>query len=353
MKNIQRSKRSLGVAAAVLGASALALSACGAAPEEGGGQAAEEIDYKACMVSDEGGFDDASFNQASHEGLVKAEEELGVEILDAESTASTDMGPNIDQMVQQGCNIIVTAGFMFEDLPLQAAEANPETKFVVVDYGYETVPENMRTLNYNTGEAAYLAGYAAAGYSKSGKVGTYGGAEITTVTDFMNGFANGVAKYNEDKGADVQVVGTDTFVGNFSDTVKARQIADNFIADGVDVIMPVAGPLGQTAVDAVNESGSTDDTVVWVDTDGHEYANGGEEAVLTSVMKKMGETTFESIEQDVNGEWEGGAYLGTLENGGVGLAPFYDFESKLPEGMQSELDALKEQIVAGEIDPLA
>ncbi|GAB3756178.1 BMP family ABC transporter substrate-binding protein [Zhihengliuella somnathii] len=353
MKNsLRNTKRSTGVAAAVLGASALVLSACGAAPEETAGGGAEEVDYLACMVSDEGGFDDGSFNQASHEGLKQAEEELGIQTREAESGASTDMGPNLDQMVSAGCDTIVTAGFNFDDLPLTEAEANPETNFVVVDFGYEELPENMRTLNYQTGEAAYLAGYAAAAYSKSGKVGTFGGGEIPTVTDFMKGFEQGVLKYNEDKGADVVVEGMDTFVGNFSDTVKAKQISENFLSSGVDVIMPVAGPLGQATVDAVNESASESDAVVWVDTDGYEYANGGDTAVLTSVMKKMGLTVFESIEMDVNGEFKSEAYVGTLENGGVGLAPFYDFEDDLPEGTVEELDALKEQIIAGEIDPL-
>ncbi|MBG6084015.1 BMP family lipoprotein [Zhihengliuella flava] len=353
MKNsLRNTKRSTGVAAAVLGASALVLSACGAAPEESAGGGAEEVDYLACMVSDEGGFDDGSFNQASYEGLVQAEEELGVQTREAESGASTDMGPNLDQMVSAGCDTIVTAGFMFEDLPLNEAEANAETNFVVVDYGYEELPENMRTLNYKTGEAAYLAGYAAAAYSESGKVGTFGGAEIATVTDFMVGFEKGVQKFNEDKGADVAVEGMETFVGNFSDTVKAKQISENLLSSGVDVIMPVAGPLGQTTVDAVNESSSETDAVVWVDTDGHEYANGGDTAVLTSVMKNMGLTVFESIEMDVNGEFASEAYLGTLENGGVGIAPFYEFEGDLPKGTIDELDALKEQIIAGEIDPL-
>ncbi|GHD09455.1 BMP family lipoprotein [Zhihengliuella salsuginis] len=352
MKNSLRIKRSTGAAAAILGASALVLTACGSAPEEGGSGAAEEIDYTACMVSDEGGFDDGSFNQASHEGLLQAESELGVQTREAESNSSTDMGPNVNQMVDAGCDMIVTAGFKFEDLPVDAAEANPETNFVVVDYGYEELPENMRTLNYNTAEAAYLAGYTAAAYSKTGKVGTFGGGEIPTVTDFMFGFEQGVMKYNEDKGAEVEVEGMDTFVGDFSNTVKAKQISENFLNSDVDVIMPVAGPLGQTAVDAVNESANEDDAVVWVDTDGHEYANGGDTAVLTSVMKNMGLTVFESIEMDVNDEFASEAYVGTLENEGVGIAPFYEFESELPDGLQGELDALKEQIIAGEIDPL-
>ena len=67
-------KRSTGLSAAVLGASALVLAGCGAPPEEGGSSAApEKSDYMGCIVSDSGGFDDRSFNQSSYEGLKAAE----------------------------------------------------------------------------------------------------------------------------------------------------------------------------------------------------------------------------------------------------------------------------------------
>ncbi|MEE1619897.1 BMP family lipoprotein [Zafaria sp. Z1313] len=353
MKNSLRNlKRSTGVAAAFLGASALVLTGCGAAPEAGGGSAAPEVDYTACMVSDEGGFDDRSFNQASHEGLTQARTDLGVKINQAESNAGTDMKPNIESMVSAGCDIIVTAGFLIGDATLEAAEKYPDTKFAIVDYGYEENPANLRTLNYKTDEAAFLAGYAAAAYSKSGKVGTFGGAEIPTVTIFMDGFLNGVNHFNEVKGADVQVVGwgsSKSFVGNFSDAGKARQLSDNMLAEGVDVIMPVAGPLGQAAVDAVNESSSADDTVVWVDTDGFDYANNGQDVVLTSVMKEMGKTVEESIKLGLDDTFTNDAYMGTLENGGVSIAPFHNFADKVPAELQGEIDQLKQDIIDGTV----
>ena len=104
--------------AAVLGVAALALAACGEAPEEtttAGSSSAASVDYKACMVSDAGGFDDKSFNQAGFEGLTQAETELGIEIAEVESAADTDYTPNIDQLVSQNCNLIIGVGFLLED----------------------------------------------------------------------------------------------------------------------------------------------------------------------------------------------------------------------------------------------
>lgn len=322
------------MAAAILGASALVLSGCGAAPEAKPDAASQAptVDYTACMVSDEGGFDDKSFNQASYEGLLRAKADLGVKINSAESTSSTDMKPNIESMVSAGCNIIATAGFKIGDATLEAAKKYPKVDFAIVDFGYETMPANLRSLSYNTDEAAFLAGYSAAAYTKTGKVGTFGGAEIPPVTIFMDGFLQGVKHFNEVKNKDVQVVGWGTsksFVNDFTNTVKARQIADNMIADGVDVIMPVAGPLGQVAVDAVNESSSDTDAVVWVDTDGFEYAKNGKDVVLTSVMKEMGKTVEESIDMGLKGTFKSEAYVGTLANGGVAMAPFHNFADKV------------------------
>lgn len=353
---ISKSGRRVSAAAAVLGISALALAACGAAPAESGksssGSAAPKIDYTACMVSDEGGFDDRSFNQASFEGLKAAEKDLGVTIKSAESNSKTEMKPNIESMVSAKCNIVVTAGFNIGDATKEAALKYPDTNFAIVDFGYEDRPANVRTLSYKTDEAAFLAGYAAAAYSKTGKVGTFGGAEIPTVTIFMEGFLEGVNYYNEKKGKDVKVVGwgdSKSFVNNFSDANKARQISDNMIADGVDVIMPVAGPLGQSAVDAVNESSNGEDAVVWVDTDGYEYAKNGKAVVLTSVLKKMGETVEESIKSGVDKTFKGEDYMGTLENGGVDIAPFHDFSSKVPSELQGEIDQLRKDIIAGTV----
>lgn len=353
---ISKSSRRVSAAASVLAVSALALAACGAAPSQAGktdDSSAPKVDYTACMVSDEGGFDDRSFNQASFEGLKAAEKDLNITVKSAESNAKTDMKPNIESMVSAKCNMVVTAGFNIGDATKEAALKYPDTDFAIVDveYGADR-PANVRSLMYKTDEAAFLAGYAAAAYSKTGKVGTFGGAEIPTVTIFMQGFLDGVNYYNEKKGKSVKVIGwgdSKSFVSDFTNANKARQIADNQLADGVDVIMPVAGPLGQAAVDAVNASSSADDAVVWVDTDGYDYAKDGKAVVLTSVMKQMAVTVEESIKAGVDKTFKGEDYVGTLENGGVGLAPFHDFASKVPADLQSEIDQLSKDIVAGTV----
>ena len=194
------SKRLLGgVAAAGL---IVGLAACAPAPEKGEGAAEGAADFVPCIVSDAGGFDDRSFNQLSYEGVQKAAEELGVELKQAESNSETDFGPNIESMIGEGCNAIVSVGFALSAATVEAANANPDTDFILVDdaadndFDGNKDADNVKPLLYNTAQAAFLAGYLSAGYSQSGKVGTFGGMEFPTVTIFMDGFKQGVDHYN-------------------------------------------------------------------------------------------------------------------------------------------------------------
>ena len=214
MKNFPRSlKRNAGVSAAMLGVSALLLSGCGAAPEENAasesGSPAASTDFLACMVSDSGGFDDQSFNQSSYEGLKAAEADLGIKIKTIESQSETDFIPNLDAMAAAGCNLTFTAGFLLADATQEAAIANPDKNFAFVDGATEETLANVKPILFDTAQAAFLAGYVAAGTTDTGKVATYGGIQLPTVTIFMDGFADGVDYYNEEQGAQIELLGWD------------------------------------------------------------------------------------------------------------------------------------------------
>ena len=122
----------------------------------------------------------------------------------------------------------------------------------------------MLGLTFATDQAAFLAGYLAAGMTETGTVGTFGGLEIPTVTIFMEAYAQGVAHYNEVHGTDVQVLGVDFFVGNFESTDDGRRAGESLMDEGADIIMPVAGPVGLGTAAVVQERGGK---LIGVDTD--------------------------------------------------------------------------------------
>jgi basic membrane protein A len=326
---------------------AMLLAGCqGAASQQGKG-------FKACQVTDTGGIDDKSFNATAWKGAQDAMKKFGIDAKYLESQQQTDYEKNINAFIDEGCGLIITVGFLLGDATKAAAEANPDQKFTIVDFAYDPPVANILGQVFNTQEAAFLAGYAAAAVTKTGKVGTFGGMQIPTVTVFMDGFALGVKYYNQQKGTNVQVLGwspadqTGLFTGNFESTDDGRAMGQSLMDEGADIIMPVAGPVGLGTAAAAKEHGNV--YIVGVDSDWTLTASEYKDIVLTSVLKNMDVTTMNAIQSAIDGSFKGGVTVGTLENGGVGLAPFYGMESMLPSGVKGELDTIKQGIIKGEI----
>ncbi|WP_108249810.1 BMP family lipoprotein [Planctomonas deserti] len=338
---------------AVALASALLLAGCASAPEDepaAGGDTAP--DYCARMVTNSGGLEDRSFNQSSWAGLEQAQEELGIEAEVLVSTSEADLGPNVTQAVETGCDFVLTVGFELATATEEAAADNPDVHFAIVD---EVVTaENVKPIVFDTAQASYLAGYLAAGVSKTGKVATFGGGNQPPVTLFMDGFVDGVAKYNEVHGTAVQALGWDkvaqdgTFTGDFEDVSKGKTTTENLIDQGADVILPVAGQVGEGAAAAVLESGSA--SLIWVDNDGYEtLPEEYRPIVLTSVLKNTGDAVVSIVSDDVDGTFDSEPFVGTLENGGVDIAEFHDLAGSVPAELSAEIDGLRDDIIAGEI----
>jgi basic membrane protein A len=340
---------------AIVGVVALGVAACGSKPADDKPAAGGHKDFNACMVSDSGGFDDKSFNQTSYKGLQDAVSQLGLTEKKAESKSDNDYPTNMNAMVAAKCNVIVPVGFKLADATEAAAKANPNIKFAIVDYnGFKSPIPNVKPLVFNTAQSSFLAGYLAAGMTKSGKVGTFGGAQIPTVTIFMDGFAEGVAYYNKTKSKTVQVVGWDSatqkglFTGDFESTAKGQQNAQNLVTQGADILFPVAGPAGIGGLQAAKASGGKVNAI-WVDTDGCVSAAEYCSVLLTSVFKGMDVAVTDAIKSVVDDKFSNEEYVGTLANNGTGLSPYHDWDSKIPADLKTEIDQLKKDLIDGKI----
>ncbi|GIE21152.1 BMP family lipoprotein [Winogradskya humida] len=346
------------VAILAAGGLTLAAAACGDAPEDtpSGSGASAAAAYKACMVTDTGGIDDRSFNASAWAGMQAAKEAASnVDPKYVASTAEADYEPNLRQFVTQKCNFILAVGGLMGDSTKAVAATATDSQFGIVDSSIADA-KNVYPMQFATDEAAFLAGYLAAGYSKTGKVATYGGLAIPPVTVFMDGFADGVAYYNTQKSKNVQVLGWDkakqngTIAGNFGDQAKGKSITSTFVAQGADVIMPVAGGTGLGTADVAKASGGKV-SVIWVDQDGCKSAEQYCDVFLTTVVKNITDAVKQAVTDGAQGKTLGSTpgYLGTLENNGVSLAPYNQFDSKVDAGLKAEIDKLKADIIAGTV----
>ncbi|WP_022888268.1 BMP family lipoprotein [Agromyces italicus] len=342
-----RATRSLFVAA--VAAASLALVSCASAPEGGGSDAGGEGCVR--MVTNSGGLEDRSFNQSTWEGLQQAEEEYGIAAEALVSTGETDLAPNVAQAVGSGCGLVVTVGWELAEATLEEAGANPDVAFAIVDES--VAADNVKPVVFDTAQASFLAGYLAAGVSKTGVVATFGGGNQPPVTLFMDGFVDGVAKYNEAHGTEVRALGWSkekqdgSFTGDFEDVNKGKVMTEGFIDQGADVILPVAGQVGEGAAAAAVERGVS---IIWVDSDGYETLSAEfRPVILTSVLKRTQDAMLEIVGAVEAGEFTNEPFIGTLENGGVEIAPYHDLASLVTPELDAELDGLRQAIISGEL----
>ena len=345
----------------MIGGLVLAASACASAPKPAASAPTSSTSaspagkkIQACMVTDTGGIDDKSFNAAAWAGLQAAQQaNANIAPVYTSSTTEADYAPNLTNYANQKCDLIVAVGgLMGGDLD-KVAKTNPNEQFAIVDY--KAAESNAYSMQFDTAQAAYLAGYLAAGMTKTGVVGTYGGLKIGPVTIFMDGFVDGVAKYNTVHGTKVVVKGWDKatqnglFSNDFASQAKGKSLAATLTTQGADIIMPVAGGTGLGTAAAAQASGGKL-KVIWVDQDGcvsaAQYCN----VFLTTVQKNISTEVQQTAAAAAAGTLAGGSgSIGTLQNNGVEIAPYHDFATVIPAALQTEVEQLKAQIISGAI----
>ena len=321
--------------------------------------------FLACEVTDTGGINDRSFNASAYAGLKVAAKAIpGLTYKYLQSNSTSEYAPNINTFIGENCGIIITVGFDMAQATQTAAKAHPSQKFTIVDYSYSPPMKNVLGLVYHTNQDAFLGGYLAAAMSKSGKVGTFGGQDIPPVTIYMDGWVAGVRYYDKVNHAHVVALGwtpakkrnfaSGSFAGNglftndFTNQALGKTDAQTLMAEGADVIFPVAGAVGLGAAAAVKQAGAGH-YMEWVDTDGCVSAPQYCSLFITSVTKGIVASVSTAVEAAARGTFRGGNYNGTLANNGVSLSPFHTFASKIPGKVKAELKTLKAKIIAGKV----
>jgi basic membrane protein A len=311
-----------------------------------------------CEVTDVGGVNDKSFNSLAWIGAQAAATNENTTAAFLESKQQTDYDKNINEYLTGGkCGLIITVGFLMGDATKAAGLANPNQKFQILDNAYDMTTTakltNVWAQLYSTEQGAFMAGYVAAAMSKTHKVGTFGGINIPPVADFEVGFQEGILYYNKQHTATVQLLGWDNtkkdglFTGDFSDQDKGKTFAQNLLDEGADVIMPVAGSVGLGAFAAIKAAGNA--MAIGVDQDQFVSAPEYDSILLTSVQKHL-ELSVQSAAKAVgDGSFKGGVHVADIKSGEIGIAPFHNFDSQVPQGIKDELKQISADIASGKL----
>jgi basic membrane protein A len=306
---------------------------------------------KAAMVTDIGGLGDKSFNDLSNAGLERAASELGVKTQVLESKAPTDYESNLTNLASAGYSPIFAVGFLMTDTVSKVSTATPEVVFGGVDEFFDPTIPNVVGLNFKEQEAGYLAGVLAASLTTKTDVdprindkkvlGFVGGMEIPPVQKFAIGFEAGA------KSVDPEVVVKKIYTGTFTDAQKGNEAAKALMGQGADIIFAAAGQTGLGSAKAAQDGKAL---FIGVDADQYETIPGIGDTIVTSAVKRVDNAVFETIKLAVEGTLKGGEnkLFGIAEDG-VGLAPYHDWDAKLPADVKAAVDKATADVKAGTV----
>lgn len=325
----------------------LFVTACSSSKDEGKGDGDKKEKVKVALLIGYRG--DMSFNDSAIRGVEKARDELGIELKIVEYGTETDkFEPTFIDTAEAGYDIII-AGSTFQDYLEQHTSTYPDTTFIIFDgeVDYEGGKnKNVYSIVYSANEASFVGGYLVTKLSKSGTIGFLGGQEAPIINDFLVGYIQGAKEANPD----VKVAAS--FVGNYNDSSKGKELSLAMNNQKADYIFNVAGGAGLGLIEAAVDKGFY---VLGVDSDQamiYENANKLEfsKVIPTSVMKNVDSSLFRAIDLYIKGELKIGAkeVLGLAENG-VGIADNKYYQEMVPEEYRKEVEALLKKVIDKEI----
>jgi basic membrane protein A and related proteins len=242
--------------------------------------------------------------------------------------------------VSEGYNMIITVGFLMGDATIAAAEAHPEVHFAIIDFAI-TDKDNVTSLLFAEDEVGYLAGVLAGCVTETNVIGSVSGMEIPPVQKFVTGYQNGALSINPD------VETLNVYIPDFNDPATGKVSGQEQIAQGADVIFGVGGNTGNGGLLAAHEEGLM---AIGVDVDQYYTYPEVASSLLTSAAKNMDVAAGDAVRAFAAGELEPGVALATVANGGVGLAPYHDWEDQISDECKAAVDEAATGLAEGTID---
>lgn len=311
-----------------------------------------EEKMKVGMVLDTGGDGDRGFNEYSLKGARDAAAQNGIEFTYVASESTAMFERNIEKMIAEGADLIFTVGFALANATAKAAIRYPDRHFAIIDYAYspgsgcpDTAQDcytsegglaNVTSLLFTEDQPAYLAGALAACMSKTGIIGSVAGYEIPPVVRFVEGFENGARSVRPD------IVTHKRYIPDFNDADTGRVVAMDFISKGADVLFCAGGTTGLGGLSAAKAAGRM---AVGVDVDQYLTFPEAASALITSAMKNVDVAANTTVTAFAQGRLKAGIVKFSLDNDGVGLAPFHDWDGKILPVCKEQVQKARERVL--------
>ncbi len=310
-----------------------------------------DASMKVGLVTDTGGVKDQAFNQMAWEGIQKAAREMGFQAKFLESQQPSDYEKNVDALASEGYNVIITVGSGMGDATALKAKSYPNIKFAIVDNAYAISGlANVTSLMFAEDQVGFLAGVLAGGMSRSGFVCSVSSIQSPQSERYMLSFFGG-ATWQAGKKVKfmnnyINIKTTDSNVPSFNDSTQGKETALRLIGQGCDVVFGVGGDTVNGALLAAKENNLP---AIGADVDQYNTYPEVQSALISSAMKNVDVAVYNYLKTVADGSVKAGISTATLQNGGVGLAPFHDWDSKIPAALKARIQKASDGIKAGSI----
>ncbi|HEY1011101.1 MAG TPA: BMP family ABC transporter substrate-binding protein [Herpetosiphonaceae bacterium] len=307
---------------------------------------------KVAVVLPQGTADDKGFNEFTVKGAREAAAAAGVDFAYLPSQTPADVEKNIETLVAEGTDAVIAMGFITGDAIAQAARRHPEVRFITDTayapgfgcaeqlkdcYSAEGGLSNVTSLSFAEDEVGYLAGVLAGCMSQSGTIASVAGLEIPPVERFVIGYQAGARSVRPD------IATLNQYIPDFNDSATGKVVGLDFISQGADVIFVAAGNTGNGALLAATESGKM---AIGVDVDQYLTYPEVKGALLSSAKKNVDVAVGAAVSDFAAGKLASGIRLANVANGGVGLAPYHEWETKISAECKANVTAAEQAIKA-------
>ena len=287
------------------------------------------------LVAGAGGFGDHAFNDAAADALAACRRETNVGVSTAEATSDRDLESQLVLFATAKKDTVIGIGYAAAPPMAITARRFEDSHFAIVDAIVDA--PNVESVTFDEAQGAFLAGALAASVSKSHHVAFIGGADVPLEQRSEAGFTAGARE------GDPRVRVTTRYLTSFEDEAAGRSAANDLLAGGADVIFVVAGRAGIGSIAAIAAKPGA--FAIGADNDQSSLAP---RAVLTSVVKGVGQAVLTVCRETVAGKTQSGHHVMGLASGGIGLAPFAP-DAHVSRAIAEKLERFRAAIVAHRI----